>query len=225
MKLYTYYSNVPGISPFDSTKLINLWIERWREVGFEPFVLTEWHARKHPLYEQFNAVVSKFPSVNSFEYERACWIRWLALSAMGGGYASDYDVFPVKLDELGSVVLPEYTGRDLNAVQILQGACCCPSFVYGLPHAIDELCELFMTGRYGRKDQGGREHWSDQYAIEQLVIEGNPIIQRHNTVVGYGDAGWQKSPAVHFSNSSMQPKGLTPRWQCIPSLIDEARTK
>lgn len=228
MKLYTYYSNVPGISPFDSTKLINLFIERWREVGFDPFVLTEWHARKHPLYEQFNAVVSKFPSVNSFEYERACWIRWLALSAMGGGYMADYDVFPVrvnKIEEIGDTYmnLPHHTTEDLTSVQIYQGACCCPSMVYASVNGINKLCQLFMTGKYGRKDQGGREHWSDMYAIEQLVLENHPIIQRHNTVVGYGDAGWEKSPAVHFSNGSMQPKGLTPRWQCIPSLIDEAR--
>lgn len=223
VKLYTYFNDVPGISPFDSYKLILLWMEHWKAVGFEPFVLTEWHASKHPMFEKFNAVVSAFPSVNSPEYERACWIRWLAFSAMGGGYMSDYDVFPVKLGKLRGVTLPEYTGRDLSSVQILQGSCCCPSYVFAMSRTIDALCELFMSGKYGRKDQGGREHWSDMYAIEQLVIEGNPIIQRHNTVVGYGDAGWEKSPAVHFSNGSMQPKGLTPRWQCIPSLIDEAR--
>ena len=223
VKLYTYFNDVPGISPFDSYKLILLWMEHWKAVGFEPFVLTEWHASQHPMYEKFYAVVSKFPSVNPPEYERACWIRWLAFSAMGGGHMCDYDVFPVALNELKTIDLPLFSVPDMRRVQILQGSCCCPSYVAAWSHGINELCELFMTGRYGRKDQGGREHWSDMYAIEQLVIEGNPIIQRHNTVVGYGDDGWEKSPAVHFSNGSMQPKGLTPRWQCIPSLIDEAR--
>lgn len=219
MKLYTYYTYVPNINPADELRLLNLW-RRHHSAVWEPFVLTEWHARQHPAFADFDARIRALPSVNPPEYERACYLRWLALAAVGGGFMSDYDVF----QRPGSM-LPELTGAGLGRLQMFQRQS--PSLVYAARHICERLC---MTIRgigdqlpaLGQREINGKLHYSDQYAIEDIVAtgEGEDWITLHNTVLGYMDEGWEKAVAVHFSNAAMMPRGKTPRWKHIPTLLN-----
>lgn len=221
MKLYTYYSNVPGISPFDSTKLINLWMEHWKAVGFEPFVLTEFHARKHPYFQVFNEAVFKLPTVNPALYEAACYHRWLSMAQIGGGILMDYDVFPIDVTKIHNS-LQKYRDEPLT---VFQNRNCCPSMVNGTAEAYLDQCHRFANYKLtGKELEQGRPHTSDMLILEQRALNEPDSFALTNLVRCWGEQD-NETGAIHFNNGSMTPKGLTPRWQCIPSLIDEARSK
>lgn len=212
MKLYTYHDYVPEHNAFDELMLIQIWRKHWDAVGFEPFVLSEWHARRHPYYDTLMEAVEKLPSQNPKRYEIACFIRWLALAQVGGGWMSDYDVFPnVGKLETNEIVF----SRTLN---ILQNRGVSPSLVCCNPEYALKLSQVFVEGKLGRRQINGKEHVSDQYIIEDLVLSGTDWIRLHDVVRCYGDEDWQKARVIHFANASMN--GRRPRWKHIPQLLN-----
>lgn len=214
--------------PEDELRLQLLWRERWSAAGWEPFVLTEWQARQNPYFAEFDQAISKFPSANPATYERACFLRWLALEVAGGGFMSDFDVIiydDVRLEDPANHYWFELTGQERNKLQYFQRVC--PSLVYASEQICRQLTKLFATGEFGRRnidvkdDQGQKvtkPHFSDQYAIEDIGNKMPELIQRHDLVKGYCDDHWETAPFVHYSNSSTMPRGKTPRWKHIPDL-------
>ena len=57
MKVYTYYDQIPGLPC--QTDLIDLWKKFWPSRGYEPVVLNDSDARKHPRYEQFCSYITE----------------------------------------------------------------------------------------------------------------------------------------------------------------------
>lgn len=224
-KLHCFHTNVTpeGLEP--EFRLITLWREAWTKRGVEPVVLSEWHARQHPMFTEFDAVVSKLPTVNNFLYERACWIRWLALAQVGGGFISDYDVFPKADGDWNRLIEFDHLREALHMFQ-KRGPC--PSFNYASKEVCEWICREIMNGDKGMRDYQGRPHTSDQYFLCDLWTEEEkkPEVARkialHDYVLGYMDEGWEKARMVHFSNSAMSPRGRTPRWKHIPELLKTA---
>lgn len=224
MKIYTYYTNCPGISSYDSTKLIIAWREVWASMGFEPFVLTEHHARVHPDWAELEPRLRALPTVNGAEYEFACYARWLALATVGGGFMCDFDVFPRMKNEDGSPASFPWpmTGADMNSLHIYQNHNVCPCFIYANPEmAMAVVVACLHGGHLGRRQINGREHMSDQYVLEDAVIAKEPWIKTHDLVREYGDAEWLTHPFVHLSNASTTPKGKTPRWKHVRDILKE----
>eukprot|EP00439_Symbiodinium_sp_Y106_P008286 s603_g1.t1 len=51
-----------------------------------------------PEFEEFNHTLwTKVPLGQGYEYDFQCYIRYLAMAAVGGGWMSDYDVIPTYL--------------------------------------------------------------------------------------------------------------------------------
>lgn len=223
MKLYTYYATCPTHDVDAELRLLTLWREHWTAQGFEPFVLSEWHARQHPYFEEYEREIRKLPSVNSEQYEQACWFRWLALAQVGGGFMADFDVFA--RGRLPANVVWPLTVAQGNRLQVFQTRNICPSFVYASSPVALELCRRFATRQHGQRAVEGREHWSDMLAIEDMVKQqtlcsGSEFIELHDVVRDYqGSENWEVAPLIHFSNGSTAPKGLTPRWKHIPELL------
>jgi len=217
MKLYSYYSDVPVIGAFDSLKLIALWRQHWTAAGWEPFVLNEWHARQHPRYAEFHSKLCVLPSVNPKEYEIACYLRWLALAQVGGGWMADYDVFETKAPG-APPHWHELTGAELGKIQIFQTPCC-PCLVWCSADNAVQFLEQASTGQYGRREINGSAHYSDQYALEDLHMARVPWIEIRDMVKLWSDKGWETAPVVHYANAVCQPQGKTPRWQHIPGLL------
>eukprot|EP00667_Euglena_gracilis_P013111 EG_transcript_13505 len=100
VKVFTYFyvakSKGQDGNPVDHDReALALWKRQWQAAGFEAKVLTEAHARKHPQYSEFLPRYHDLPTVNSKQYEVSCFVRYLALAAVGGGLMVDYDVFPL----------------------------------------------------------------------------------------------------------------------------------
>lgn len=91
--VYTYFED-QGIG-HEAT--VDAWKNIWRAAGWKPVVLSEDHARAHPDYEPMKARFSSFPTTNPEGYEVACYLRYLAMAVVGGGFMSDYDVANVNV--------------------------------------------------------------------------------------------------------------------------------
>ncbi len=89
-KIYTYYQPIPTFR--DDTELLDVWKMSWRCKCWLPIILDESHAAVHPDFASLNASLSVIPTVNPKLYERSCYIRYIALSMVGGGITVDNDV-------------------------------------------------------------------------------------------------------------------------------------
>lgn len=210
MKLFTYHANVPGINLENEFKLILLWIEHHRKLGYEPVVLNEYIAKKEPRFEVFNEVIRVLPNINPPEYERACYLRWLAMAQIGGGIMMDYDCF----------IYDPKPIKKVPAVAALKSPICyqqyVPSLFSGNQNQFNHIVDIMIKYEVTEKDNvmNGRAHVSDMYMIENGTIP----VDRRDLVKNYGEPGWETAPAVHYSNGSMQPAGKMPRVQWIPKL-------
>jgi len=212
MKLFGYYSDVPEHNQVDELRLTVLWRQRWEAAAWDPFILGERDAQQHSLYKQLHEAVSRRPSVNPRAYEVACHERWLALAMAGGGFMADFDVIPFP-GEFG-ISIPEMTGADMAKLHIYQERGACPSFTFAMPDTCEQLAQVFIEGKIGRRDQGGRPHFSDQYTLEDLLIAKVDWVVSHDLVRCYGQEGWKSASLVHFANAYCKPS----RWQNIPKL-------
>lgn len=211
MKIHSYWAEVPELKSEDEFRLTLLWRARWEAAGFEPVILNEFIARKHPLFAALDAEVSKRPTTNPKAYEAACHHRWLALAQVGGGWMSDLDVLPnieasAKMAEFEKAVPETYYSGHFHVFQTN----CCPSLVYADKMAAQRFCESVICGTPGH---------SDQYCLESLLTAKADWVKAIDFVKQYPDAGWETAAAVHFPNASLTPRGLTPRWKMIPTLL------
>jgi len=216
MKLFTYYAECPGISSFDALKLLAVWREKWLAAGFEPFVLNEHIARKHPYFEELNKGLERLPSQNSPEYERACYLRHLALAQVGGGLMSDFDVFP-RGGALPSGFL-DWLG-DQQQLVLLQANCVCPCLFYATPAVAERVCHEFITREFKMHEINGKPHISDQYCLSQIVEAGADWIQQKDCTMLWTEDGWDQRPFVHFANRVASEKGMQPRWKFVNEVL------
>lgn len=73
--------------------LVEFWKEAWADAGFEPRVLTLADAKKHKWFIPINYMMEHTLLDG---YNKMCIHRWLAMAAVGGGWMSDYDTFPLR---------------------------------------------------------------------------------------------------------------------------------
>lgn len=223
MKLYTYYSDVPSLPRVDEISLTIQWRAAWKAAGFEPHVLSEYDAMKHPYYQAFKEKISALPSCNPDKYEVACFMRWLALAQVGGGWMADYDVFPNQRKPLWGI-----GGNIQSSVIRIYQAPCCPCLVHCSAENALQLCAIFASGKYGNRPQDGKPHFSDQYVLDDLLSDKmedpHPALEVTNFVTHYSQPGWRTAPAIHFPNAVMQPAGKMPKWKHVPEILGTLTT-
>lgn len=109
--MYTFFEWIPprsrgtSMSDIADKALITEWKAAWKAAGWHPIVLTLDDAKKHVDYEDYAPKLSKIPMLGvagvghggggTVVYNQLCFFRWLAVAAAGGGFMSDYDVFPI----------------------------------------------------------------------------------------------------------------------------------
>ncbi|KAJ8036884.1 hypothetical protein HOLleu_17541 [Holothuria leucospilota] len=98
--IYTYFQKDPNAKPENvrvNDETLSLWRNVWSSAGWRPQILTEEDAKRHPSYEELRQKFWELPTINTKEYELACFMRYVAMAAVGGGWMSDYDVIPYRL--------------------------------------------------------------------------------------------------------------------------------
>jgi hypothetical protein len=202
-KIHTFYMHVDGLNWADEIKLILLWKQQWASMGWEPIVLGEYDVLKHPLYPQFRDAIDKLPSVNPGQYEQSCYLRWLAMSTIGG-VMSDYDVFCYD---------PKWRASTAKGLTVYQNYC--PALVSGIRADYLKVVEEIMRYKVLPEDNyEGKPHISDMYMLAKGFVD----FRHEHQVKDYTEAGWEESRLVHYCNRSMIPSDKYPRYKFVSKL-------
>jgi hypothetical protein len=197
--IYTYRAQVPGVEQEEIDAQIEAWTNGWRSNGWNPVVLGERTAQRHPRYPEFRRRVESFPAVNVREHALACWERWLALAVQGGGVMGDFDVLPTGACRPGT--LPDKSGFQLLGGRV-------PCLVQADEVGLGEFVKAVMayTPDENDKDASGTPCLSDA-AFLQRMLDAKPEktwISSHELVRGRDEANFgQAKSAVHFSTRSV----------------------
>lgn len=153
MKVYTYFEQVEELKAGTKPReLVDFWQAHWKACGWEPVVLTIEDAKKHPYFPEYYKLIKKVKTTNPFKYEAACFLRHLAMSAVGGGLMTDTDVFNLSLKPTD---LP-----DMDRILILGWRV--PCAVWGSAEGYEFLCKAMAP--YCKKIS------SDMHIIQYLGV-------------------------------------------------------
>jgi hypothetical protein len=199
--VYTYYQPLKSIPA--PVSLLDLCRESWKKRGFELKILNESDAWEHPGYAEYNRKICALPSINPPGYDRACFMRWMAMAHVGGGLMIDYDVVNYAFTGMGEC-WPELVFLEPSKV---------PCAVMGTDKGFKMLCCLLGDYTPRAEDRvNGRQHVSDMTIIRQMAdfpasdfcieygCSGQPIRDH------LGE-GWRAAPMVHFSTGSIHRGG------------------
>lgn len=199
MRVYSYHQPVPGLP--DPKKLIELWAQRWMLDGWEPVILNETDAKSHPGFAHYEQRIRKFPSVNPPGYDRACFLRHLAMARIGGGLLVDYDVIP----NLGMNLFFAAMSIGLSLPLAILEPTRVPCAVCGTQEGFEDLCDL-LSGY-----EGTEKHISDMTIVRKSDIPAMSYCREHlcsgESVQDHAGDGWKQARLIHFSNGSFTKVG------------------
>lgn len=176
MRVYTFFEEA-GVNA-DAQWLLARWKANWQARGFEPVILGDADARRHPRYDHYVRRFSEYPTVNPKAYEMTCFKRWLAM-AMVGGLMVDYDLFNLYFS---GPACPELTFFERNRVP------CC---VMGSKDDYGRILDIL----YNFQPPAGMTTISDMYILtEQRDIKTMDLVGE------FGEIG--NRPLIHFANAS-----------------------
>ena len=95
--MHTFFSiKDQGTIQEEDDQILAVWKHAWSAAGWNPRVLNLAHAKLHPDYDSAdNDVKTKVPIHPSDEYNQLWYLRHFAMTAVGGGWMSDYDTVPI----------------------------------------------------------------------------------------------------------------------------------
>jgi hypothetical protein len=86
-KMHTYYEKAKtDMTDAADEDLLANWKKAWWDAGWEPVIITQWDAMNLPEYDEMIDLIVD-PSFIG-QYNMQCYIRYLAMSAVGGGWMS-----------------------------------------------------------------------------------------------------------------------------------------
>jgi hypothetical protein len=164
--------------------LIKICAESWEKNGWKLVVLNYELAKSHDFYSSYSEVIKQLPSVNPAFYDYHCYIRWLAMSKIGGGIMIDYDVANLSLTDDSIFQQKIITG--------FQGHV--PCVVSGTAEQYLGVCKIFCELRDNEKcidNNYKKPHTSDMMMIARGFKEDQ--FNKINYVVDYP----KTAPLVH----------------------------
>jgi len=199
-----------GMTTAADQALLKVWVDEWTSAGWNPKILNMEDVRQHPQFESINAMLNGLP----FKYyDRLCFLRWLAIAQVGGGWIVDYDAFPLafvtnELPNQGRMTIHEYapTGG-------------VPAMVSANEAEFNRFAWALVENAQLHKHE---DHWSDMkalqdiyqqtlgqtYVMTKLVLPGLAVLSGK----GYTDEICERAKdaaVIHFSHNAIA-NGVTP---------------
>jgi len=238
--IYTFFQDVNG--GYGDGPLIELWKEYWAAAGWEPKVINLETAMQHPDFEAYNEALKEVPLGDKPDYDRLCFLRWLAMAAVGGGYMADVDVLPL---------WPVGHEKSYKAISDGKFNVHCgarggevPCLMSGAAANWHRMAFSILEDGIRHKDKDVKL-WSDMLALQDIMANGGgTAVEVSNTVIqGYHVVNWLKSQnngfdagtcgqgdartSIHFSHSitdhlkDVDEKGVHYRHEMRPKLAKE----
>ena len=182
--------NSLGIEGYsEMTAMLALWMRNWFHHGKDPRILTLSDAQKYPEFGHFDMIFRSFPTINNPNYEIACYHRWLALAAVGGGTLMDFDILAMDPFDFGKGV-EESCGRSAPLTSYLDYE---PMLTHGSAEEIRRFINVLATYQLQPDDKvKGMPHISDMLITRKCRSElfGSNYVR-------------ESKPAIHFSSEQM----------------------
>lgn len=221
MNVYTYYMPVPGLWSEDSQrKLIDVWARSWKKQGWNPVVMDESYASRHPRFREFKQKFWTLPTEYGHDYEGACFMRYAAMSTVGGGMMVDYDVInyyfpPCEPDPKRMLFYSDQSQGQTEST----GATLAPYELY------EGICQMFMEWIPDKRDWNPNAkppqfHCSDLTFVNQC-FNGSRLkpdwMQKLPGCAVFPEPTWKTSPMVHYCYS-MHAAGYWPKHEHIEKI-------
>lgn len=196
-------------------RLLEAWQLAWREAGWNPVVLTLEDAQRHVLYnitmQQLDKSTLLGKGGRNEEYNRYCFLRYVAMAAVGGGVMADYDLFPLHATNTPRKPIGEDSGYFTVYQKTLNKAGGVPSLCSGRATEWERMAKSIVQVAQGSTNVG----WSDMLALMYLhkKLPQSHVLQ--DNVLGYKEltdnqahmcqfVKSQNAWAVHFSHYDVQ---------------------
>jgi hypothetical protein len=86
-KMHTYYEKAKtDMTDEADIDLLENWKNAWWDAGWEPVIISQWDAMNLPEYNDMIDLIVDPDFIG--QYNMQCYIRYLAMSAVGGGWMS-----------------------------------------------------------------------------------------------------------------------------------------
>jgi hypothetical protein len=216
MNVYTYFMPVRGLRPpEEELRLIDVWKRSWAKQGWKPVVLNEAVAQKHPRFAEFKKKFWDLPTEYGHDYEGACFMRWVATAAMGGGMMTDYDV--INYSFAPQAPLPDRMQIFANNPPggIFLG------MVLATKELYERMCQRFLSWELTQADWNPNARPEPMYHCSDLSLLHNyPIpdwIVRTPGCGLYPHGDWNRAHVVHYGYE-MHHAGFWPKFAYIEKI-------
>lgn len=147
--MHTFFEPIPGggagATDQGHMNLLGVWGRSWESKGWKTKIMKVTDAELHPDFSKMQKILEEL-GIN--EYDKRCFYRWLAMSANGGGWMSDYDTFPLNFDaEVGAKISKYgvFTSFDSHV----------PSLISAAQHEWEKLLQLMIGELESRTKEDG----------------------------------------------------------------------
>jgi len=219
--IHTFYQRSPktGMDDDADDRLIDTWKHAWHDAGWEPRVLSLRDAITHPEYEHIDKIFD--PDRMPFGiYDKMCFMRWLTMAAVGGGWMSDYDTFPLTQSPFsgdGDQLPHEGRFTLYDKVGLAGGV---PSLASGSKAEYERILMLLIDNllTHGIKEKS----WTDMYAFIDIANRDREayVVDKHVLKGRTAFSFWKRTQtlsrcegvkgdewAVHFSHTAVNAAG------------------
>lgn len=217
--IYTFFDDLENVDVNKSSgkiteendrQILKAWEEAWSSLGYIPKILTMEDARRNPEFEVYSRTLDSSVALGSnVNYDKACFLRWIAMSTTDGGMFSDFDVIPLTSPHPEDLVSPE-------RFTLYQGKV--PSLMRGTKEQWNTITQEILKEALDEKNKEIL-HYSDMFGLRDLINNPNKrhlldVRRPHTVVLGSsllekewkGCYGLAKFRAVHFQHYSEQIK-------------------
>lgn len=220
--IYTFWAPVPSLANGDKgtgmtdetdKQMLKLWKQAWEAIGWEARILTIQDAQQDPRYDAFYEKLQSIPLWGkrrkgaNREYNQWCYIRWLAMSAVGGGWMSDYDVLPVR--KIDYYQIGKFTVHEPGVPSLLSGTqeewskMAWAILENGLQHNSPEV-DLWSDMMALADLQEQQDQPEFHYAVNKTVLTAILLLTGKPWTKDKECHRLKRHDAIHFSHYSMK---------------------
>lgn len=202
--IYTYHMPISGLA--EAGALLALWHKLWAAQGWNPIVLTEADASSSAQFKPYRAVISALPTVNHPAYERACYMRHLAMVERRGGFLVDYDVMPRRFTPADAQ--KDASDRRMTFFEPTRVPCALKGSQAGFQDIVDFISNYKLKPE---DSHAGKPHASDMEILRKGRWKATAHCVEHlcsgSAQRDHLGDGWRTAPMIHFSTYSFHKLG------------------